>query len=232
MRRSCSSGFWRWRRIPPARLALLAENVEGAIATVFRQTAMNRFEHLVHTARREEGELSVERINEAWVESQVEMLGDSVEITEGYRTWWSYVPHFISTPGYVYAYSYGQLLALAVYKQYQEQGEDFVPSYIEMLAAGRIDAARGTRQDRRLRSRRPRVLERWPLDRRRPTRRDRGRGKGSGTVCDIQDRTPTFDVEAVRAKFPGTQARGRGPSRGFRRCSWWHTRYHSRSSMR
>jgi oligoendopeptidase F len=121
---------------PASRLALLAENVEGGIATVFRQTAMNRFEHLVHTARREEGELPVERINEAWAESQVEMLGDSVEITEGYRTWWSYVPHFISTPGYVYAYSYGQLLALAVYKQYQEHGEAFVPSYIEMLAAG------------------------------------------------------------------------------------------------
>ena len=121
---------------PASRLALLAENVEGGIATVFRQTAMNRFEHLVHTRRREEGELSVERINEAWAESQVEMLGDSVELTEGYRTWWSYVPHFISTPGYVYAYSYGQLLALAVYKQYQEQGEGFVPSYIEMLAAG------------------------------------------------------------------------------------------------
>jgi len=121
---------------PASRLALLAENVEGGIATVFRQTAMNRFEHLVHTARRDEGELPVERVNEAWAESQVEMLGDSVEITEGYRTWWSYVPHFISTPGYVYAYSYGQLLALAVYKQYQEQGEAFVPSYIEMLAAG------------------------------------------------------------------------------------------------
>jgi oligoendopeptidase F len=121
---------------PASRLALLAENVEGGIATVFRQTAMNRFEHLVHSARRDEGELPVERINEAWTESQVEMLGDSVEITEGYRTWWSYVPHFISTPGYVYAYSYGQLLALAVYKQYQEQGEAFVPSYIEMLAAG------------------------------------------------------------------------------------------------
>jgi oligoendopeptidase F len=121
---------------PAARLSLLSENVEGAIATVFRQTAMNRFEHLVHSARREEGELPVERINEAWVESQVEMLGDSVEITEGYKTWWSYVPHFISTPGYVYAYSYGQLLALSVYKQYQEQGEDFVPRYLEMLSAG------------------------------------------------------------------------------------------------
>ncbi|CAN5723299.1 M3 family oligoendopeptidase [soil metagenome] len=121
---------------PASRLALLAENVESGIATVFRQTAMNRFEHLVHTARREEGALPVEGINEAWAESQTEMLGDSVELTEGYKTWWSYVPHFISTPGYVYAYSYGQLLALAVYKQYQEQGESFVPRYLEMLAAG------------------------------------------------------------------------------------------------
>ncbi|MGH2775074.1 MAG: M3 family oligoendopeptidase [Actinomycetota bacterium] len=121
---------------PASRLALLAENVESGIATVFRQTAMNRFEHLVHTARREGGELPVEGINDAWAESQAEMLGDSVELTEGYKTWWSYVPHFISTPGYVYAYSYGQLLALAVYKQYQEQGEGFVPRYLEMLAAG------------------------------------------------------------------------------------------------
>ena len=121
---------------PVARLALLAENLEGAIATVFRQTAMNRFEELAHNARREEGELSVERIGGAWAESQAEMLGDSVQITDGYRTWWSYVPHFISTPGYVYAYAYGQLLALAVYKQYTDQGPEFVPRYLEMLAAG------------------------------------------------------------------------------------------------
>jgi oligoendopeptidase F len=124
---------------PSSRLALLAENLEGAIATVFRQTAMNRFEHLVHTARREEGELSVDRIGELWAESQREMLGDAVEVTEGYRSWWSYIPHFIGTPGYVYAYAYGQLLALAVYKQYEEQGAAFVPRYLELLAAGGSD---------------------------------------------------------------------------------------------
>ncbi len=121
---------------PESRLALLAESIEGTIATVFRQVAMNRFEHLVHTARREEGELSVERFGELWSESQDEMLGDSVEITEGYRKWWSYVPHFIATPGYVYAYAYGLLLALAVYGRYQEQGESFVPAYLELLRAG------------------------------------------------------------------------------------------------
>ena len=121
---------------PRSRLALLAENIEGSIATVFRQTAMNGFEALVHTARRTEGELSVERFGELWHESQAEMLGDAVEITDGYRLWWSYVPHFIGTPGYVYAYAYGQLLALSVYRRFLEEGEDFVPRYVELLSAG------------------------------------------------------------------------------------------------
>jgi oligoendopeptidase F len=121
---------------PASRLALLAENIEGSIATVFRQTAMNRFEDLVHSARRGEGELSVERFGELWHESQVEMLGDAIEITDGYRTWWSYVPHFIGTPGYVYAYAYGQLLALSVYRRFTEEGESFVPRYLELLGAG------------------------------------------------------------------------------------------------
>ncbi|MDQ6729046.1 MAG: M3 family oligoendopeptidase [Actinomycetota bacterium] len=118
------------------RLSLLAERIDGGVATVFRQMAMNRFEHLVHTRRRNEGELSVDRINASWVESQQELFGDSVEITEGYHSWWSYVPHFINTPGYVYAYSYGQLLAMSVYQRYIEAGESFVPRYLELLAAG------------------------------------------------------------------------------------------------
>jgi oligoendopeptidase F len=119
-----------------SRLALLAESIEGSIATVFRQVAMNRFEHLAHTARREQGELAVEQIGDLWVEAQTELLGDAVEVTDNYRSWWSYVPHFISTPGYVYAYAYGQLLALAVYARYEEQGEDFVPAYMQLLEAG------------------------------------------------------------------------------------------------
>jgi oligoendopeptidase F len=118
------------------RLGLLAERVDGAIATVFRQMAMNRFEHLVHTRRRSEGELSTDRINETWVETQAELFGDSVEITGGYRMWWSYVPHFMNTPGYVYAYAYGLLLALSVYSRYLEEGDPFVPQYIELLSAG------------------------------------------------------------------------------------------------
>ena len=121
---------------PSARLALAAESIEGQIATVFRQTAMNRFEDRVHTERRDVGELSVDRFGELWHETQAEMLGDTVEITDGYRTWWSYIPHFIGTPGYVYAYAYGQLLALSVYRTYEERGAGFVPQYLELLRSG------------------------------------------------------------------------------------------------
>jgi oligoendopeptidase F len=121
---------------PRERLALLASNLEDQIATVFRQIAMNRFEHAMHTERREAGELSVDRFGELWAATQADMLGDSVEITDGYRTWWSYIPHFIATPGYVYAYAYGQLLALSVYAQYESRGADFVPQYLDLLRAG------------------------------------------------------------------------------------------------
>ena len=118
------------------RLGLLAEQIDGTVATVFRQVAMNRFEHLVHTQRRSEGELAADRISELWIEAQGELFGDSVKITDGYRMWWSYVPHFINTPGYVYAYAYGLLLALSVYSRYLEEGDSFVPSYLELLSAG------------------------------------------------------------------------------------------------
>ena len=121
---------------PAARLALLAESLEGQIATVFRQVAMNRFEDAVHTRRRSEGELSVDGFGDEWERTQRDMLGDAVEITPGYRTWWSYVPHFIGTPGYVYAYAYGQLLALAVYARYEAEGATFVPRYLDLLRAG------------------------------------------------------------------------------------------------
>jgi oligoendopeptidase F len=121
---------------PADRLSLLAENVEGAIATVFRQVAMNDFERRIHTARREEGELSVDRFNELWTASQDEFFGDSVDVSDGYKTWWSYVPHFVNTPGYVYAYAFGQLLALSIYQRFRETGAAFVPDYLELLAAG------------------------------------------------------------------------------------------------
>ncbi len=119
-----------------ARLSLLAESLDGAVAAIFRQVAMNRFEHGVHTERRSGGELSVDRLNELWLETQTDMLGDSVELGEDYAKWWSYVPHFIDTPGYVYAYAYGHLLALSVYRRYEEEGEGMVPRYLDLLRAG------------------------------------------------------------------------------------------------
>jgi len=121
---------------PAARFALLAATLEDSIATVFRQVAMNRFEDAVHNGRRDEGELSVDRLGELWIQTQAAMLGDAVELTEGYTTWWSYIPHFMGTPGYVYAYAYGQLLALSVYARYESDGAAFVPDYLRMLSAG------------------------------------------------------------------------------------------------
>jgi oligoendopeptidase F len=119
-----------------ARLSLLAESLDGAVAAVFRQVAMNRFEDRVHTERRESGELSVEGFDAAWLDTQADLLGDSVEPSDDYGSWWSYVPHFVDTPGYVYAYAYGNLLALSVYRRYEEEGDAFVPSYLELLRAG------------------------------------------------------------------------------------------------
>lgn len=121
---------------PRARFALLASKVEDSIATVFRQVAMNGFEASVHNARRTEGELSLERFGDLWIGSQVEMLGPAVELEDDYRSWWSYIPHFIHVPGYVYAYAFGFLLAVSVYRVYEERGDGFVPSYLEMLSAG------------------------------------------------------------------------------------------------
>ena len=119
-----------------ARLALLAESLDGYVAAVFRQVAMNRFEQRVHTERRESGELSVDAFQAAWLETQKDLLSDSVEVSDDYGSWWSYVPHFIDTPGYVYAYAYGNLLALSVYRRYEEEGASFVPAYLDLLRAG------------------------------------------------------------------------------------------------
>ena len=113
--------------------AVYAEFHDQAFDAALRE---REFEHLVHTRRRAEGELSVERISESWLESQSELFGDSVQMTEGYGSWWSYIPHFINTPGYVYAYAYGQLLALSVYGRYLKEGEAFAPAYLDLLAAG------------------------------------------------------------------------------------------------
>ncbi|MCY4465864.1 MAG: M3 family oligoendopeptidase [Chloroflexi bacterium] len=124
---------------PEIKLSMLVEKIEDTFATVFRQISMNRFEDKMHNARRDEGELTAERFNCLWLETQRDMFGDSLTITDEYGSWWSYVPHFLHTPGYVYAYSFGELLVLALYKIYQEEGADFVPRYLDLLAAGDSD---------------------------------------------------------------------------------------------
>jgi oligoendopeptidase F len=121
---------------PHARLDLLVGRIDDTIATVFRQIALNRFEHAIHTGRRDEGELPVERIAELWRTEQERMLGDAVEVTEDYEIWWSYIPHFIGSPGYVYAYSFGYLFSLAIYRRYLDEGEALVEPYLDLLRAG------------------------------------------------------------------------------------------------
>jgi len=121
---------------PQARLALLAGKIEDIFATVFRQTAMYRFEQEIHAARRAQGELTTETINAIWQTQVQAMFGDSVEMGEGHQVWWMYIPHFIHTPFYVYAYAFGQLLVMALYARYQQEGAAFVPRYLEILRAG------------------------------------------------------------------------------------------------
>ena len=92
---------------PKEKLALIIGKIDDTIATVFRQISMNRFEDSMHTARREQGELTTEQFSELWMEQQRALYGDSVTLTEEYGIWWSYIPHFLHTPGYVYAYAFG-----------------------------------------------------------------------------------------------------------------------------
>ncbi len=120
---------------PRRRLDLLTGRIEDAIATTFRQIAMNRFEHAVHTERRGQGELAPERIGELWLEVQDALFADSVS-TAGYAPWWSYIPHFTGSPGYVYAYAYGYLFSLAIYRRYVQEGDAMVEPYLELLRAG------------------------------------------------------------------------------------------------
>lgn len=125
---------------PKERLALLISKIDDTIATVFRQVSMNQFEERIHTARRKEGELSTEQFSDYWMETQKELYGDSVTITDEYKLWWCYIPHFLHTPGYVYAYAFGELLVLALYDTYKKSDKElFSTNYLELLSAGGSD---------------------------------------------------------------------------------------------
>jgi oligoendopeptidase F len=163
----------RQERTPRARLALLCAFIEEAFGTVFRQIALTRFEQHLHAVRRGEGELSSERIGTIWHEVNAALYRDSVVLTDDYRWWWAYIPHFIHSPFYCYAYGFGELLVLALYELYRERGAAFVPQYLELLAAGGSESPAT-------------LLGRLGVDIRQPAFWERGLGVLRGLVAEAQ----------------------------------------------
>jgi oligoendopeptidase F len=117
------------------RKIMLAQKVEDMLNTVVRQIAFYTFERKVHLERRE-GELTAERLGELWLEVQTESLGPALRLSEGYETFWAYIPHFIHSPFYVYAYAFGDCLVNSLYAVYEKAETGFQEKYFEMLRAG------------------------------------------------------------------------------------------------
>ena len=117
------------------RKSLLCAKIEDIIATTFRQTVLTRFELRLHNERKN-GLLSNERIAELWLEENAKLYGDSVEMIPAYKWGWSYISHFIHSRFYCYSYTFAELLVLALYQQYREQGESFKPGYRQLLESG------------------------------------------------------------------------------------------------
>lgn len=124
---------------PKEKLAMLIGKIDDTMATVYRQIAMNRFEDAAHQARRSQGELTTEQLNDIWRSTQAQLYGDSVNLSSGYDYWWSYIPHFVHSPGYVYAYAFGELLVMSLYEQYLQSPDGFQDTYIGILKAGGAD---------------------------------------------------------------------------------------------
>jgi oligoendopeptidase F len=154
------------------RKALLAGKVEDMINTVVRQIAFYTFERAVHTERRN-GELTAARIGEIWLSVQGESLGPAIEIKPGYETYWMYIPHFIHSPFYVYAYAFGDCLVNSLYAVYERAAEGFAERYLAMLAAG------GTRHYAEL-------LAPFGLDARNPTFWDGGLAVIEGLIAELE----------------------------------------------
>ncbi|WP_316179777.1 M3 family oligoendopeptidase [Bradyrhizobium sp. SZCCHNRI1009] len=117
------------------RQALLAGKVEDMINTVVRQIAFYSFERAVHTERKN-GELTAERLGQIWLSVQTESLGEAIEIKPGYENFWMYIPHFIHSPFYVYAYAFGDCLVNSLYAVYEHAADGFAERYLAMLSAG------------------------------------------------------------------------------------------------
>ena len=122
-----------------AQLAFSAARIEDVLATVFRQNVLTRFEELAFAARQDR-RLTAEALGNLWLDVNRKYYGETVEIVDGYRWGWSYIPHFIHSRFYCYSYVFGQLLVLALYRMYKDQGKSFVPKYLALLEAGGSDS--------------------------------------------------------------------------------------------
>jgi oligoendopeptidase F len=120
---------------PQQRRTMLASKVEDMLNTVVRQIAFYSFERKLHMQRRE-GELTAEQISELWMSVQGESLGPSIRLGPGYETFWAYIPHFVHSPFYVYAYAFGDCLVNSLYGVYQNANEGFQDRYFALLSAG------------------------------------------------------------------------------------------------
>ena len=118
------------------RAALAADRLEGAFASIFRQVVLARFEQRAYALRSEGRALTTERLSEIWLEENVRFYGDSLALPDGYRLGWTYIPHFIHTRFYTYAYSFALLVAMLLHGRYRDDPEAFVPLYLELLSAG------------------------------------------------------------------------------------------------
>jgi oligoendopeptidase F len=157
---------------PRLKRAMLASKVEDMINTVVRQIAFYSFERKVHMARRD-GELTADAINALWMSVQAESLGPAIHLGEGYETFWAYIPHFIHSPFYVYAYSFGDCLVNSLYGVYQKSPDGFAQKYLDMLAAG------GTKHHTE-------VLAPFGLDARDPSFWQIGLGMIEGMIADLE----------------------------------------------
>jgi oligoendopeptidase F len=157
---------------PGRRKIMLAAKVEDMLNTVVRQIAFFDFEQRLHTERRE-GELTAERIGEIWFAVQTESLGPAIRFDEGYRNYWAYIPHFIHSPFYVYAYAFGDCLVNSLYAVYQDAAGGFAERYLKMLSAG------GTLRHREL-------LAPFGLDASDPAFWDKGLGVIRGFIDDLE----------------------------------------------
>ena len=128
---------------PATRRALVSERVEGSFATAFRQTVLSRYEQRAYALRAEGATLTAERLSDIWFEENLKYYGDALRLPEGYRLGWSYIPHFIHTRFYTYAYVFAHLTTLALYAQFREEGAAVRRPLPRVPGGGRVGAAGG-----------------------------------------------------------------------------------------